>query len=244
MCTSRSLQPPNLSSPSERARRLQPVSMDIPQAYPVHVQVGSVEVSDYEKERQRNIAENQQCLINLGLIPGQPRAPAGGPLVSPPSESSSVAEKDRDTEDEQDENDGGENSERMQFRGGGTAEARMAEIIKAALGAKDNIWQWGNKGKVLKAILDPLNNGEVFQGTLKMSTLENKWRAIAKKAESIIEGGEERFIKLAQNGGRDLSELDQLYLDLARKTKAWRDQTDREKIEKEEASQDARDRQA
>lgn len=132
---------------------------------------------------------------------------------------------------------------RIQYRGANEAEQRMVEIVKAAMGYnKDKIWEWGNKQKVLKEILEPLNQLEIFKGSLKTSTLQTKWLDVQKKAESIIQGGEERFIRLAQNGGNEMSELDTLYLDLACKIDKNTKHREAEKRDKEEADTDAKER--
>ena len=82
------------------------------------------------------------------------------------------------------------------------------------------IFDWGQKAKVLEAssCLAPLNSLQVFKGTLKIATLKDRWRKAEKIAEDIM-GDEEKFLKLAQNGGKALSELDSMYFSLAKKMK-------------------------
>jgi len=179
------------------------------------------------------------------------------PTTAPPEGESTTYQPADPAAEDWDEAEGEAGSSRVQYRGADSnAELRMVEIVKAGMshshkvldkngkptGKVDRIWMFGSRTAILKAIFEPLNNSPAWSGQLKYSTLETKWRAVVKKVDSIIEGGEERHIRLSQNGGKDMSELDQLYLDLARKTKAWRDEKDREKKEQEEASHDAKER--
>ena len=123
-------------------------------------------------------------------------------------------------------------AERVLYSCGEHAEARMALIVKAAIAystgidedGKENvkIWEWGSK-KVLGEILGTLNKSLRFNGTLKASTLESKCRA------KTICTDWEKFIKLSQNGGHYMSELDKLYLNLADKTQAW-ERSEKEKM--------------
>ncbi len=63
---------------------------------------------------------------------------------------------------------------------------------------------------------------------LKLSTLKERWHKVEKMAEAII-ADEEPFIKHGQNGGADLSELDKLYYNLAKRMKAFNDSKQAEK---------------
>ena len=86
------------------------------------------------------------------------------------------------------------------------SEQSQIEILKTVVQYKNSqIFEWGQKAKVLEQCVDPLNRLEVFNGTLKISTLKERWLKAEKMAEGII-ADEERFVRLAQNGGKDLSE--------------------------------------
>eukprot|EP00961_Rhodomonas_salina_P280967 3795786-Rhodomonas_salina.1 len=49
----------------------------------------------------------------------------------------------------------------------------------------------------------------------------------------------DQFVKLAQNGGKDMSELDKLYLNLSKQIKQHRDEKVRQKHETEANAKDA-----
>ncbi|EKX31738.1 hypothetical protein GUITHDRAFT_104256 [Guillardia theta CCMP2712] len=129
----------------------------------------------------------------------------------------------------------------MQFKGDG--EQRMVEIIKCVMQYNDGaIFEWGKKEKTLKEAQEALNGHPVFAGQLKLNTLKDKWRKIEKQAEEIANGGEEKWVKLWQNGGGELSEMHQLMLDLAGRMKAMKDRKEREKRDAQDEENDARER--
>jgi hypothetical protein len=73
--------------------------------------------------------------------------------------------------------------------------------------------------------------------------LKDKWRKAEKQAEDIVKDGEEKWIKLWQNGGTsELTELHQLFLDIAGTMKSTRDRKEQERQEAEEEDRDARER--
>jgi len=94
---------------------------------------------------------------------------------------------------------------------------------------------------VLDTCLAPLNSLPVFKGTLKIATLKDRWRKAEKIAEDIM-GDEEKFLKLAQNGGKALSKLDSLYLNLAKRMKKHRDDKQKEKDDTAAEKSDAQHR--
>ena len=125
------------------------------------------------------------------------------------------------------------------------SEKRQIEIVKTLFQYKaGQIFEWGQKEKTLKDVLAPLNESETFGGNLKLGTLKDRWRKAEKHAEDIITQGEEKFVKLNQNGGRELSELNQLYLELAARMKNHRDKKQREKEEAAANTEDAQHRMA
>ncbi len=62
------------------------------------------------------------------------------------------------------------------------------------------ILDWGKKAKVLEQCLGALNKIELFGGSMKLSTLKDRWRRAEKAAEEIM-GDEEEFVELTQNRG-------------------------------------------
>ncbi len=72
---------------------------------------------------------------------------------------------------------------------------------------------------MLESCLAPLNGLDIFKGTLKIGTLKDRWRKVEKAAEDII-SDEDKFVKLAQNRGQDMGELDCLYYHLAKLMKS------------------------
>jgi len=119
------------------------------------------------------------------------------------------------------------------------SEERQIEILKTVMAHKNGlIFEWGKKAKVLDACLQPLNALPIFGGMLKSSTLGTRWRKAEKIAEEII-ADEEQFVKLAQNGGKEMSELDKLYMLLAKRMKKHRVAKQKEKEEIEANAKDA-----
>ena len=119
------------------------------------------------------------------------------------------------------------------------SEMRQVEILKTVVQYKNGqIFEWGHKAKVLEECLGPLNSLEIFNGSMKLSTLKERWRKAEKIAEGII-ADEEKFVKLSQNGGKDMTELDTLYLNLAQRMKQHGDQKQKEKDEHEANAKDA-----
>ncbi len=105
------------------------------------------------------------------------------------------------------------------------------------------IFEWGKKEKILKEVHKELNRDGLFAGQLKFFTLKDKWRKAEKQAEDIVKNDKEKWIKLWQNGGTgDLSELQQLYLDLAGTMKATRDKKEQELQEAKDEDHNVQER--
>ena len=116
---------------------------------------------------------------------------------------------------------------------------RQIEIVKTGISYKGGaIFEWGLKEKTLKEMLDALNISQLFGGTLKLSTLKDRWRKAEKVAQDIIEN-EEKFVKLNQNGNSPMSELNQLYMDLAARISSHKKEKERKKVLEEEEARDA-----
>ncbi len=67
---------------------------------------------------------------------------------------------------------------------------------------------------------------------MKIRMLRDRWRKAEKAAEDII-SNEEKFVKLVQNGAKEMGELDLLYMHLAKRMtqKFHRDTRQKEKEE-------------
>eukprot|EP00960_Hanusia_phi_P075868 768476-Hanusia_phi.AAC.6 len=77
------------------------------------------------------------------------------------------------------------------------------------------------KCKLYQRVTVSLNQDNLFHDQLKLTATRDKWYEVVKIADGIIERGEEQYIKLAQNGGQALSELDKIYLEVANRKAAW-----------------------
>jgi len=132
-------------------------------------------------------------------------------------------------------------------RGNGTlskdeSEQRQIEILKTVVQHNNGqIFEWGHKAKVLEQCLEPLNQLPIFNGTLKINTLKDRWRKAEKTAEDIM-ANPEKFVKLTENGGKDMSELEKLYFQVAQRLKLHKDAKENEKAQSEANTTDAQHR--
>ncbi|EKX51230.1 hypothetical protein GUITHDRAFT_103148 [Guillardia theta CCMP2712] len=126
----------------------------------------------------------------------------------------------------------------------GDGEQRKLEIIlQCVMQFHDGaIFDEVKKEKTMKQVQEMLNGHPMFAGQLMLNTLKDKWRKIEKRAEEIANGGEEKWVRLWQNGDGELSEMHKLILDLAGRMRAMKDRKEWEKRDAEGMQKNARKR--
>jgi hypothetical protein len=132
---------------------------------------------------------------------------------------------------------GGKGAPRLSFKGnpGNIGFQRRLEIVKAVLAhPMENFMKKGKRTETFKKVCNALNPSDIFAGQLRWEQVQDKFKEGEDQAEAIIDQGEERWIKLRENGGSQMNELDQLYMDLAGNMKEYKRQMDREQAQQDE----------
>ncbi len=152
------------------------------------------------------------------------------------SEEQTLTEPDTDNEADADTSDGSNSLTKNE------SEQRQVEILKTVMQYKDGlILKWGKKTKVLEERLAPLNSLPIFHNSLKMSTLKDRWRKAEKAAEDVLKHPE-KFVKLAENGGKEMLELKKLYVTLGKRMSDHKNCKQKEKEDAEADTKDAQNR--
>eukprot|EP00960_Hanusia_phi_P066393 766390-Hanusia_phi.AAC.5 len=95
---------------------------------------------------------------------------------------------------------------------------RLVLVTRALAGADPHNLVGGKKEtrRVYTEITNNLNEDPLFNGTLKYCTVRDKGLELLKMADKVIAEGEEQYLKTIQLEGRDVNELDHLYIHFAR----------------------------
>ncbi|EKX32805.1 hypothetical protein GUITHDRAFT_120997 [Guillardia theta CCMP2712] len=134
----------------------------------------------------------------------------------------------------------------MSFKGlpGQDGFKRLVMIVTAMMGipASKLFGTCKDKRNLYRDATDALNGDPLFAGALKSNTTRDKWHNTMTIVDSIIDGGEEQFIKRAQNGGNAMNELDKLYLEIARIKRPFVQRAADAKAKKNAEKQDSTER--
>ena len=127
---------------------------------------------------------------------------------------------------------------RLSFKGnpGDPGFQRKVDIVKSVMGHPiANYMSRGKRTETFKKVCNALNVSDLFQGALKWEQVRDKFKEAEDEADAMLSQGEEQWLKLRQNGGASLNELDELYVDLAGHVKEFSREKERVEQENNEA---------
>jgi len=158
--------------------------------------------------------------------------------VSQPESLSQESEESGDKAEKDGSMQGFRKGPRLSFKGnpGEVGFQRRIDIVKAVMGHPvAKYMARGQRTETFKKVCIVLNFSDNFQGQLKWEQVRDKFKEAEDQADAIISHGEEKWIKLRQNGSCALNELDELYVDLAGNIKEWKGQKELLEQENNEA---------
>eukprot|EP00960_Hanusia_phi_P064677 765869-Hanusia_phi.AAC.2 len=127
-----------------------------------------------------------------------------------------------------------ETTSRMSFKGkpGQDGFKRRVALVEAmSLYPPERLFGQKDKLQLYQQVTAALNKDELFSGQLKQNTTRDKWYEAMNVVEGIVSGGQEQYIRLAQNGGNALSELDEAYLRIAEQYGKWLKAVERDRAD-------------